>query len=113
MIVHLNSLSLEQKIGQLFFIGIAGPEIDTATGELLEEVSPGGVCLFARNIKEASQTRDLLDGLRSILPVVPFLSVDQEGGLVDRLKRVMTPMAAASKIVSTNDAAKLAEIVAE
>jgi beta-N-acetylhexosaminidase len=113
MIEHLNSLSFEQKTGQLFFIGIAGPVIDQPTLELLNEVSPGGVCLFARNIKELSQTRDLLDGLRSALPATPFLSIDQEGGLVDRLRRVMTPMPAANKITNELDAAHLAEIIGE
>ena len=113
MIEHLNSLSLEQKIGQLFFIGIAGREVDDATRELLDEVSPGGVCLFARNIKEAQQTRNLLDELRETLPVTPFLSIDQEGGLVDRLRRIMTPMPAASKIATKRDAAELAKIIAE
>ena len=113
MIEHLNSLSLEQKIGQLFFIGIGGTEIDAATRELLDEVSPGGVCLFARNIKEASQTRNLLDAVRSSLSVTPFLSIDQEGGLVDRLRRIMTPMPAASKIANKEDAAELARIIAE
>lgn len=113
MIEHLSSLSLRQKIGQLLFIGIAGPEIDVATHKLLDEVSPGGVCLFARNIKEAGQTRRLLDEIRSIIPVVPFLSLDQEGGLVDRLRRIMTPMPAASKLQSADDATELAGIIGE
>ncbi len=113
MIEHLNSLSLEQKTGQLFFISIAGAEVDDATRELLDEVSPGGVCLFARNIKEAQQTRNLLDELRETLPVTPFLSIDQEGGLVDRLRRIMTPMPAASKITIKEDAAEFARIIAE
>ena len=111
--MSLDTLSLEQKVGQLFFIGIAGPEVDGATRELLDEVSPGGVCLFARNIREAAQTRALLDDLRTNLPVTPFLSVDQEGGLVDRLRRVMTPMPAASKLRDANDAARLGAIVGE
>src|SRR5258708_21438122 len=113
MIDHLSSLSLEQKIGQLFFIGIAGAEIDSATQQLLDEVSPGGVCLFARNIKETQQTRDLLDELRDLLTATPLLSIDQEGGLVDRLRRLITPMPAASKIKNLTDAAQLAEIIAE
>lgn len=113
MIEHFNSLVLEQKIGQLFFIGIAGTEVDDATRELLDEVSPGGVCLFARNIKEAQQTRNLLDELRDTLSVTPFLSIDQEGGLVDRLRRIMTPMPAASKIAAKEDAAELARIIAQ
>jgi beta-N-acetylhexosaminidase len=106
-------LSLEQKIGQLFFIGISGPDVNAPSRELLEKVSPGGVCLFARNIKETQQTRNLLDDLRELLPVAPLLSIDQEGGLVDRLRRLMTPMSAASKITNVEEAARLAEIIAE
>ncbi len=113
MIEQLRSLTLEQKIGQLFFIGIGGPDVDTATGQLLEELSPGGICLFARNIREAQQTRDLLDAIRERSAVLPFLSVDQEGGLVDRLRRVLTPMPAANKITRTDEAAELGSIVAE
>lgn len=109
----INSLSVEQKVGQLFFIGIPGPGIDDVTRRLIDEVSPGGVCLFARNINEAEQTRELLDGLRDLLPVEPFLSVDQEGGLVDRLRRIITPMPAANKIRAKRDAAEMGEIVAE
>ena len=110
---HLSSLSLRQKVGQLFFIGIAGPEVDAQTRELLDETTPGGICLFARNIKTAPQTRDLLNELRVSLPAMPFLSVDQEGGLVDRLRRILSPMPAAGKIRSVKDAAHLAAIIAE
>ena len=109
----LRSLPLGQKVGQLFFIGIAGPEIDEATSNLLSEISPGGICLFARNIRERQQTRDLLDSFRRALPVTPFLSIDQEGGLVDRLRRIMTPMPAANKLRTADDAANLAGIISE
>ena len=61
---QILSLPIEKKIGQLFFIGLPGAEIDEASAKLLEEISPGGVCLFARNIREAAQTRGLLDNIR-------------------------------------------------
>lgn len=113
MIQQLSSLSLEQKVGQLFFIGVAGPQFDEQTSLLLDEVAPGGVCLFARNIREAAQTRGLLDEIRTSLSVTPFLSIDQEGGLVDRLRRVMTPMPAAGHLTQAAEAAELAAIIAE
>ncbi|MEQ1642216.1 MAG: glycoside hydrolase family 3 N-terminal domain-containing protein [Pyrinomonadaceae bacterium] len=113
MIEQLRSLTLEQKIGQLFFIGIGGADVDTATEQLLEEVSPGGICLFARNIREAQQTRNLLDAIRERSAIVPFLSIDQEGGLVDRLRRVQTPMPAADKIKTVDKAEELGSIVAD
>lgn len=92
---NLHNLTLNQKIGQLFFIGLPGTEIDTETRDLLEGITPGGICLFSRNIRSAGQTRQLLDKLREVLPVEPFISLDQEGGLVDRLRRVIVPMPSA------------------
>lgn len=111
--IDIHKLTLEEKIGQLFFIGIPGPELDQSAIELLETVRPGGVCLFARNIKEAEQTRMLLDGLRETLPIDALLSLDQEGGLVDRLRRVVTPMPAASEVKTPEQVRQFACIVAE
>lgn len=108
----MSQLTMAEKIGQLFFIGIPGADLDVGTHALLEQIKPGGVCLFARNIKERRQTRDLLDALRSKLDD-PLLSVDQEGGLVDRLRRIMTPMPAADKIRSARDAEQLGRIIGE
>lgn len=113
MTIDTRNLSPRQKIGQLFFIGIPGPEIDPLTRELLDTVSPGGVCLFARNIRESEQTRLLLDHLRTILPAPPLLSLDQEGGTVDRLRRLVTPMAPAARIRSVGQAAEMARLIAE
>ena len=104
---------IEQKVGQLFFIGIPGAELDGQTRDLLSEVQPSGVCLFARNIKEAKQTRELLDGIYQISYKLPFLSLDQEGGLVDRLRRVLTPMPAPASLRNTDDASRLGELIAE
>ena len=109
----MPALTTQQKIGQLFFIGIPGPEIDAATRELLDRVQPGGVCLFARNVRERRQTRELTDGLRSTIPFEPFLSIDQEGGLVDRLRRLVTPMPAANRIATAVEASELGRIIAE
>lgn len=113
MVNSPEQLDLRSKVGQLFFIGIAGPDLDASTRELIDGIRPGGVCLFARNIREAKQTRDLLDGIREMSAVEPFLSLDQEGGLVDRLRRIMTPMPAANKIRSADDAVRLARLIAE
>lgn len=107
------SLPLEKKIGQLFFIGIPGPDFDAATRALVEQVSPGGICLFSRNIRTAEGTRHLLDSLRSALPVEPLLSLDQEGGLVDRLRRVAEPMPAVNLLRDPSGAAELARLTAE
>ncbi len=109
----IGSLSLEEKVGRLFFIGIGGTAVDAGTASLLDEIKPGGVCLFSRNIKDAAETRRLLDGIRSHLSFEPLLSIDQEGGLVDRLRRVVTPMPAASEFKTVQDVQRSAQIAAE
>lgn len=106
-------LPLEQKIGQLFFIGVPGPTIDDTASDLLDRITPGGICLFARNIKEANQTRELLGGIADRLPIQPILSLDQEGGLVDRLRRVITAMPAPNRIPDAATAAEFGTLIAE
>lgn len=101
----LYSLPLEQQIGQLFYIGLQGTELDKDSRELLAEVKPGGVILFGRNVAEPEQVRKLLDDVTASLPVRPLLGVDQEGGLVDRLRKIFTPMPAARVIREHGDLA--------
>lgn len=102
----------ENSLGRLFFIGIPGPEIDAETECLLAKVRPGGICLFARNIRSAEQTRQLTDNLRKMLGDSLLISIDQEGGLVDRLKRVLGPMPAAANMKTAEQARDLGSITA-
>lgn len=110
---YMNYRSIKEKVGQLFFIGIPGPDLDEQTQKLLANIQPGGICLFARNIRQADQTRDLLDSITRTLPIQPFLSLDQEGGLVDRLRRILKPMPAPGKFTKIADVRDFAGIVAE
>ena len=99
----LLSLSLEQQIGQFFFIGLPGTELDAEARALIQEIQPGGVIIFGRNVATPQQLRELLDGVRELLPVAPLLGVDQEGGLVDRLRKIFTPMPSARTIREHGD----------
>lgn len=101
----LLSLSIEQHVGQFFYIGLPGTELDSEARELIQEVQPGGVIIFGRNVQGPQQLRDLLDGVRELLPTDPLLGVDQEGGLVDRLRKISTPMPSARTIREHGDLA--------
>ncbi len=101
----LQSLPLEQQIGQLLYVGLPGPELDADARALVEYVSPGGVIIFGRNVAAPEQLRALLDGVRAMLPVEPLFGIDQEGGLVDRLRKIFTPMPAARVIRQHGDLA--------
>src|SRR6267142_185922 len=99
----LYSLPLEQQIGQFFFIGLPGPELDEEARALIEEIKPGGIILFGRNVEAADQVRKLLDEARSMLPVAPLCGIDQEGGLVERLRDIFPPMPSARAIRQHGD----------
>ncbi|HLN99807.1 MAG TPA: glycoside hydrolase family 3 N-terminal domain-containing protein [Pyrinomonadaceae bacterium] len=101
----LLSLPLEQQVGQFFYIGLAGTEIDADTRALIQEIKPGGVIIFGRNVIGAEQLRHLLDGVRELLPTEPLFGIDQEGGLVDRLRKIFTPMPSARTIREHGDLA--------
>ena len=99
----LYSLPLEQQIGQFFFIGLPGTELDEEARALIDEVKPGGIILFGRNVEAAEQVRRLLDGARAMLPIAPLCGIDQEGGLVDRLRNIFPPMPSARAIRQHGD----------
>jgi beta-N-acetylhexosaminidase len=101
----LYSLPLEQQIGQFLFIGLPGTELDDDTRDLIKEVQPGGVIIFGRNVSGAEQLRTLLDSVRDLVPTPPLFGVDQEGGLVDRLRKIFTPMPSARTIRQHGDLA--------
>jgi beta-N-acetylhexosaminidase len=97
------SLPLEQQIGQFFFIGLPGTELDDEARALIDEVKPGGIILFGRNVAAPDQVRNLLDGARAMLPMSPLCGIDQEGGLVDRLRDIFPAMPSARAIRQHGD----------
>lgn len=103
--LDFTSLSLERKIGQLLFIGLQGTDLDAQSSTLIKDIQPGGIIIFGRNVASARQLRELLDGARQISEQPPLLGIDQEGGLVDRLRKICTPMPAARVIRQHGDLA--------
>src|SRR6476620_1685287 len=101
----LYSLPLEQQIGQFLFIGLPGTQLDDDTRDLIKEVQPGGVIIFGRNVAGPEQLRTLLDSVSDLIPTPPLFGVDQEGGLVDRLRKIFTPMPSARTIRQHGDLA--------
>lgn len=80
----LESMTIEEKIGQLLFARI--PESDAVSE--LEKYHLGGYILFGRDVndKTLEQIKETnLSYKNSAVTVEPFLGIDEEGGLVSRL----------------------------
>ena len=99
------SLPFEQQIGQFFFIGLPGTTIDSEARELIEEIKPGGIILFGRNVESPEQVRKLLDDARALVPTQLLCGIDQEGGLVDRLREIFPAMPSARALRQHGDLA--------
>ncbi len=65
-------------------VGIPGPVLEEDELRSLEEYPVAGIILFSRNIVDGEQTRALVRQLRLLEPR-PFVTVDLEGGMVNRL----------------------------
>jgi len=81
----IGSMSLDEKIGQLFMIGVQGAELNDDSRDMLQNYNAGGVILFARNITGGGQVKKMIAGLKSCAKYPLAVSIDQEGGLVLRL----------------------------
>lgn len=77
-----------QSLGQLLLTGVPGPVLDSETAARLKRLQPGGYILFGRNIQSPEQLRKLCDDLRDISAIEPFITIDQEGGRVSRLRLI-------------------------
>ena len=93
----MSRLALRRQIGRLLVAGFHGQQIPVEIRSLAREFGLGGVILFARNIGEPEQLADLCFEAARCPPELPaWVSVDQEGGRVARLKAPFTewpPMA--------------------
>jgi beta-N-acetylhexosaminidase len=70
---------------------------------LLTRLQPAGVILFARNIKSAGQTWQLLHNCQKCVSTPLFTCVDLEGGTVDRFRDVLGPAPSAADVFATGD----------
>jgi beta-N-acetylhexosaminidase len=93
----MSPAAFRREIGQLLIAGFDGTQIPVETKALAREFGLGGVILFARNVVEPEQVADLCRDAARLTPSMPaWVSVDQEGGRVARLKAPFTewpPMA--------------------
>ena len=82
----INSMTLDEKIGQMIITGFNGSEYNDDMDRLINEYKVGGVILFARNIEDSSQMIELTRALQENNNNIPlFISIDEEGGRVSRL----------------------------
>ena len=78
-------------MGQLAIAGFEGHDLPPEIRSLAREFDLGGIILFARNVDEPDQVAELARQAQTLAQELPlWVSVDQEGGRVARLKSPFT-----------------------
>jgi hypothetical protein len=83
---------LDRMVGQMILVGFLGAsDGDTNVARVHDELARGiigGVILFPDNIRSPARLRALTSYLANAnKELTPFIAIDQEGGLVQRLSR--------------------------
>lgn len=103
-------LTLDEQVGQRLLVGFDGISLTDDLKYLMETLKVGGVILFARNIVSAHQVKTLCDEIETYaasLDLPPlFIAVDQEGGVVARMKEPLTLFPHGAPALGTPEAAR-------
>lgn len=103
-------LSLDEKVGQMLVVGFEGLRAPQYILNWLEDGKIGGVILFSRNIDTPEQVLALNRQLHSAAKRPLLIAIDQEGGVVARLRDGFSESPGAMALGAANSP-KLAEKV--
>ena len=87
--MEIKDLTLKQKINQMFICGYEGLNY-TANKYFISMLSNGlgGVIFFSHNIDSENQFKETINNLKNSSSLPLFLSIDQEGGRVERTEKI-------------------------
>ncbi len=96
---YIASLDLEEKIAQLFVVNLVGCDEFIP----VEQNIAGGFLYFGYNIAPSVKAmihfnQSIIDYCKANNKIPPFLSVDQEGGYVNRLRNLNGPLPSAERV---------------
>lgn len=88
----IKSMTLDEKIGQMFIVELEGTEIDKASLDFIQKYKLGGIILFGTNISSEGQIKNFLSDINEINNSVSknklFIGIDEEGGRISRLSKI-------------------------
>lgn len=93
---------------QLLGIGLTGTALTDLERRIIGDVTPYAIVLFGRNIESPRQLRELVAEIKSIAKLPPVFMIDQEGGRVDRLRKLIPGLPSAQSFEEGAEAARMA-----
>lgn len=108
----MREYSLQEKVGQMMFVGINKESVDDILVKLVREYKVGGIILYKKNYKNYDEMIDLVNKLKEAnkenkIPL--FIGIDQEGGRVNRFPSDINKMKSAYSFTKKEDLIVLKE----
>lgn len=103
--MKLEKLSLEEKIGQLFMVGLE-EKTNEDIANLIQKNKIGGVVLYKKNYHTYEEMLAYVNNIKELnsknsIPI--FISIDQEGGRVNRMPQEIQNLKSATKLANTKN----------
>lgn len=103
----IDKMSLSQKVGQMFFVGFSGTSMPSNLSNAITNYNFGNVIYMGQNVSNTSTFASMSNAIQNKMVssnLVPgFISTDQEGGNVARIKSGGTHFISQMAIAATND----------
>lgn len=77
----LNSMSIDEKIGQMIIV-YHSPLF------FLKKYNIGGTLVMSNMITDTNTFRSKIESINQSMNIVPFISIDQEGGQINRVNKI-------------------------
>jgi len=101
----IQKMSLDQKLGQMMLVQFTGPAYSLELSTMVKQYNVGSVLIFAsnQNIMDKGQLKGVIGQMQADSPIPLAVSIDQEGGPVDRLATLDGVRPSAASIGATGD----------
>lgn len=103
--MKIDKLSLEEKIGQMFMVGLKGKR-DIEILNLINLYKIGGVVIYSYDYDNYKNMLKYINNIKNLnnknkIPI--FISIDQEGGRVNRMPNEILNLKSATKFANKKD----------
>ena len=103
--MDIKELSLEEKIGQMLIMGLEDKE-QKGIDNIIKKLKIGGIIIYKKNYNNYEQMLGLINNIKEMnaenkIPIT--ISVDQEGGRVNRMPPEILNLKSATKFANTKD----------
>ena len=106
---EINTLSIEEKIAQMIILDLDKNKITQEDFDRVAKNKIGGILLFRKNYSDYNSMINLINNFKkanSANSIPLFISLDQEGGRVNRLPKEIHKIKSAFKIAQSKDPKK-------